>query len=149
MPTARAAQLAEPIAEVLARVRSVISGAGAVRSGDVDAPLHIAAPDGISGGDPASAAGAPASQAPGIDIGLRQLLPPQAAFDERAWEPALTDLECGAMDIAVAPLDSVPARFVARTLYEEDFVVVARARHPFAQKPTLDRFCRSGTWSCR
>ena len=46
------------------------------------------------------------------------------------------------MDIAIAPVDSVPARFVARTLFEEDFVVVARARHPFAAKPTLEQFCR-------
>ncbi len=46
------------------------------------------------------------------------------------------------MDIAIAPIDSVPARFVAHTLCEEDFVVVMRARHPFAAKPTLERFCR-------
>jgi hypothetical protein len=45
------------------------------------------------------------------------------------------------MDIAVLPVDAVPARFVARTLYEEDFVVAMRAEHPFRRNLTLDRFC--------
>ncbi len=40
VPTARAAQLAEPIAEVLARVRNVISSAEPFDAGKVRAPLH-------------------------------------------------------------------------------------------------------------
>ena len=47
------------------------------------------------------------------------------------------------MDIAVAPIDRAPPRFIAHTLYDEDFVVVARARHPFAARPTLERFCQA------
>ena len=47
------------------------------------------------------------------------------------------------MDIAVAPIDRTPPRFVTRVLYEEDFVVVARKRHPFALRPTLQRFCEA------
>ena len=47
------------------------------------------------------------------------------------------------MDIAVAPIDRTPPRFVTRVLYEEDFVVVARKRHPFAVKPTMQRFCEA------
>ena len=45
------------------------------------------------------------------------------------------------MDIAVIPSDHVPARFQSRTLYEEDFVVAVRAGHPFADDPTLERYC--------
>ncbi len=45
------------------------------------------------------------------------------------------------MDIAIAPLDDIPTRFVARTLYEEDFVMAARVGHEFANDPTLERFC--------
>ena len=83
-------------------------------------------------------------RAPGIDIGLRQLLPPSGGQSvEQAWLPALAELERGAMDIAVAPIDRVPPRFVTRILYEEDFVVVARKRHPFALRPTLQRFCEA------
>jgi DNA-binding transcriptional LysR family regulator len=81
---------------------------------------------------------------PGIDIGLRQLLPPSGGQSvERAWLPALAELERGAMDIAVAPIDRAPPRFATRVLYEEDFVAVMRKRHPFAAKPTLQRFCEA------
>jgi DNA-binding transcriptional LysR family regulator len=37
----------------------------------------------------------------------------------------------------------VPARFAARTLYEEDFVVAMRPGHPFADEPGLERYCRA------
>ena len=35
---------------------------------------------------------------------------------------------------------------LAHTLYDEDFVVVARARHLFAARPTLERFCQASIW---
>jgi DNA-binding transcriptional LysR family regulator len=143
VPTARAAQLAAPIAEVLARVRDVIAGAGVFDPARSTRRFIIAAPDGISSVILHPLLAILISRAPGIDIGLRQLLPPEGGRStETAWDPALADLENGAMDIAIAPVDSVPARFAARTLFEEDFVVVARARHPFAAKPTLEQFCR-------
>ncbi len=83
------------------------------------------------------------ARAPGIDIGLRQLLPPQGGQSvEQAWTPVFAELETGAMDIAVAPIDRAPPRFVVRTIYDEDFVVVARRGHPFAARPTLQRFCQ-------
>ena len=47
------------------------------------------------------------------------------------------------MDIAVLPCDDVPARFHARTLYEEDFILAIRVGHPFAQAPTLERYCEA------
>jgi len=143
VPTARAMQLAEPIAEVLARVRNVISSAGVFDPATSSRRFIIAAPDGISWVILHPLLALLKARAPGVDIGLRQLLPTQAnRSNEQAWEPALADLESGAMDIAIGPFDSVPARFAARTLLEEDFVVVAPARHPFAAKPTLDQFCR-------
>jgi DNA-binding transcriptional LysR family regulator len=143
VPTARAMQLAEPIAEVLARVRNVISSAGVFDPATSSRRFIIAAPDGISWVILHPLLALLKARAPGVDIGLRQLLPTQAnRSNEQAWEPALADLESGAMDVAIGPFDSVPARFAARTLLEEDFVVVAPARHPFAAKPTLDQFCR-------
>jgi DNA-binding transcriptional LysR family regulator len=53
----------------------------------------------------------------------------------------LDELETRAIDLAIVPLDDVPQRFAARTLYEEDFVVAARAGHPFAAEPSLERYC--------
>ena len=45
------------------------------------------------------------------------------------------------MDIAVLPLDEVPARFAKRTLFEEEFVVAARTGHPYQSRPGLKRYC--------
>jgi DNA-binding transcriptional LysR family regulator len=81
--------------------------------------------------------------APGIDIGVQQLLPiPGEQSIERAWQLAFDELETRALDIAIVPAPSVPARFVDRILYDEDFVIAMRAGHPFADDPTLERYCR-------
>ncbi|MGY3618792.1 LysR family transcriptional regulator [Bradyrhizobium sp. USDA 10063] len=144
VPTARATALAEPIAELLARARHVLAGAEPFDATKSARRFVIGAPDGVSSVFLPPLLAALQSRAPGIDIGLRQLLPPRGGQSvERAWMPVLAELESGTMDIAVAPIDLTPPRFVARPLYEEDFVVVARPRHPFAVRPTLERFCRA------
>jgi DNA-binding transcriptional LysR family regulator len=82
--------------------------------------------------------------APRVDIGLQQLLPPKTARSvERAWDETLANLEARELDVAIIPIDAVPARFVGRVLFEEDFVGVTRPGHPFARNPTLDRYCES------
>ena len=50
-------------------------------------------------------------------------------------------VETRAIDIAVLPVWEVPLRFVARRLYEEDFVVAMRKGHAFARNPSLSAFC--------
>jgi len=142
VPTARAMALAEPLADLLARVRNVLSSAAPFDAATSRRRFIIGAPDGSVLLKPLLAM--LRDRAPGIDIGLRQLLPPQGGHSvERAWTPVFAELDAGAMDIAIAPIDRAPPRFVARTIYEEDFVVVARARHPFTARPTLERFCRT------
>src|SRR5262245_16698219 len=119
VPTARATQLAEPVAEVLARVPKVMSSPVFLDPATSWRRFIGAAPDGISSVILHPLLAILKARAPGIDIGLRQLLPPRAIpSNELAWEPVLLELEAGAMDIAIAPLDSVPARFVARILHE-------------------------------
>ena len=44
------------------------------------------------------------------------------------------------MDVAIIPSDDIPARFVRRMLYEEEFVVAMRVGHPFARARTLNRY---------
>ena len=79
--------------------------------------------------------------APGIDIGLRQVLPSPVPSPERAWLGVLAELEAREMDIAVIPAEAGAARFHVRPLYDEDFVIGVRAGHSFAAEPTLERFC--------
>ncbi len=137
VPTARALELAEPVAEVLARVRNVVSTAEPFDPASSTRRFTIGAPDGISAVVLAPLLADLRQTAPGIDISLVQLLPSPA----RVWQSALTDLEARAMDIGIVPIDDVPARFAHRVLYEEDFVIAMRSGHPAARRLTLERFC--------
>lgn len=142
VPTARALELAGPVADILARVRNVISTAEPFDAAKSSRRFIIGAPDGISSVFMPSLLTLLRSRGPGIDVGLRQLLPPQGGRQiGRAWEPLFDELDGGAIDIAIAPVETAPARFVTEVIYQEDFVVVMRSRHPFAAKATLERFC--------
>jgi DNA-binding transcriptional LysR family regulator len=79
--------------------------------------------------------------APHVDIAIRQLLPKQGEHEPGvAWRAALVELESRAMDVAIVPTDDAPARFATRVLYQEDFVVGMRAKHPLARQLTLQRY---------
>jgi DNA-binding transcriptional LysR family regulator len=143
IPTERAADLAGPIADILARVRGVVSSADPFDAATSTRRFTIGAPDA------AAAVVLPAllkllgETAPGVNIAVRQLLPPASArSNEQAWRPVLDALEAPGIDVALVPLREVPPRFAAQTLYEEDFVIAAQAGHPFARDPSLERFCR-------
>jgi DNA-binding transcriptional LysR family regulator len=137
VPTARANELAGPIAEVLARVRSVIATAAPFDPSTSTRRFAIGAPDGISAVVLRPLLAALSRVAPRIDISVRQILPSPA----RVWEMALADLEARAMDVAIIPSDDIPPRFEKRFMYEEDFVIAMRRGHAFAADPTLKRFC--------
>jgi DNA-binding transcriptional LysR family regulator len=142
VPTARATELAAPIADILAQVRSIISTAEPFDPIRSTRRFALGAPDAASAVFLPPLLAGLRRAAPGIDISMRQLLPtPGELSPERAWRNAFTDLEARAMDIAVIPSDYIPARFHARTLYEEDFVIAVRAGHRFADSPTLERYC--------
>jgi DNA-binding transcriptional LysR family regulator len=137
-PSDRAMQLAGPIAEILARVRGVVASAEPFDPARSTRRFTIGAPDGASLVFLPLVFDHLRRAAPHVDLRVRQLLPkPGEASAELAWREALADLEGRTLDIAVIPSSVVPVRFLARTLYEEDFVVAMRARHPFASDPSL------------
>jgi DNA-binding transcriptional LysR family regulator len=140
VPTARAEELAAPVADVLARVRSVISTAEPFDPATCTRRFTIGAPDGVSAVFLLPLLAELRERAPGIDVSVRQLLPTRGETSpERAWRSAFAELEARAMDIAIIPSGQIPARF----LYEEDFVIAMRAGHPFADDPTLKRYCET------
>ncbi|MBX4874290.1 LysR family transcriptional regulator [Rhizobium bangladeshense] len=142
VPTARALELSAPIADVLARVRNVLSAAEPFDPASSTRRFTIGAPDGISAVLLAPVLGELARTAPGIDISIRQLLPtPGETRPERAWRGAFADLDDRVTDIAVIPTGQIPERFHVGGLYDEDFVVAMRAGHAFADEPTLARYC--------
>lgn len=142
VPTARATEIAAPISEILARVRSVVSTAGPFEAASSTRRFAIGAPDGVSAVLLSPLLAELRRTAPGIDISLRQLLPAQGETAEGlAWRAAFSELEARTMDMAILPSADIPARFFRRSLYEEDFVIAMRALHPLARRPTLKRFC--------
>ncbi|WP_439494983.1 LysR family transcriptional regulator [Bosea sp. (in: a-proteobacteria)] len=142
VPTARATELAAPITAVLAQVRNVISTAEPFDPARSTRRFTIGAPDGVSAVFLPELLAELREQAPNIDICVRQLLPLRGETSpERAWQSTFSELEAREMDIAIMPSDHIPRRFHQRTLYEEDFIVAMRAGHPFADEPTLQRYC--------
>ncbi|MET0722562.1 MAG: LysR family transcriptional regulator [Tardiphaga sp.] len=142
VPTERASQLAMQVSEILARVRGVVSTATPFDPRHSARRFVIGAPDGISSVFLPPLLEALREMAPGVDVGLRQLLPTQGSVAiDLAWKDALKELEDRAMDIAIVPLEDVPARFYKRTLYEDDFVIAMRKGHSFRHNSNLKRYC--------
>jgi DNA-binding transcriptional LysR family regulator len=52
-------------------------------------------------------------------------------------------LDRRAIDLALTPLLSPPARFATSDLYVDDFVVAARVGHPYLKRPSLDAYCQA------
>lgn len=134
VPTDRARQLAAPVADILERTRQVMENAQRFDPGKSTRRFVIGAPDAVSAVILPSLLTALRRDAPGIDIGVRNLV--------GQFELALTELDQRSLDIALLPFNEVPARFVTRTLFEEeDFVIVRRAGHPMGARVTLARYC--------
>ncbi|NOJ38481.1 LysR family transcriptional regulator [Bradyrhizobium australiense] len=142
VPTERACQLATSVAEILARIRGVVSTATPFDPRHSTRRFVIGAPDGISSVILHPLLETLREVAPGVDVGIRQLLPAQGFTAlHLAWKDAVKEVEDRTIDIAIIPLDDVPVRFHKQTLYEEEFVVAVRKGHPFQRTPTLKRYC--------
>lgn len=142
VPTDRATELAAPVAEILARVRSVIASAEPFDSSRSTRRFVVGAPDGASSVFLPPLLAQVRLEAPGVDISIRQLLPrPGEPSPALAWRDTIAELEARTMDVAVVPFDDFPVRFVVDTIYEEDFVIALRAGHPFASDPSLENYC--------
>jgi DNA-binding transcriptional LysR family regulator len=142
VPTDRATELAAPVAEILARVRSVISSAEPFDPSSSTRRFVIGAPDGASSVFLPPLLALARREAPGIAISIRQLLPRHGERSSAlAWLDAIAELEARAMDVAVIPFDDFPVRFAVDTIYEEDFVIAARVGHSFVRDRSLENYC--------
>src|SRR5688500_6639945 len=94
VPTARASELAGPVAGLLARTRSILAVAAPYDPATSKRRFTIGAPDGVSAVLLPSLLATLAATAPGIDLATRQLLPAQGETDpERAWSPVFAQLD--------------------------------------------------------
>lgn len=129
-PSARATELAPAVAEVLARVRAIVGVALPFDSGTSTRRFAIGAPDAIATVVLPPVLAAVRREAPGVVVNVVEVEP----------SATLAALDARTVDIACYPLEDLPARFEARELYEEDFVIAVRARHPLGKQPSLDRY---------
>ena len=132
-PTERARQLATPIADILERARQVMSEARGFDPGTSSRRFVIGAPDGAYAVLLPLLLAEIRRSAPAIDLGMLNLV--------GRFEGALTDLDERKLDVAIVPIPDIPARFVARNLYDEDFVIVRRGGSPAPRKFTLAQYC--------
>jgi len=131
VPTERAEQLAEPIAEILQRVRGVLSNAVGFDAGRSTRRFMVGGPDAVLSAVLPSLLTKLAQLAPKVDLSTRLILP----------QSALADLDARQADLVIEPLMEVPPRFVMARLYDEDFCIALRAGHPLAKRLTLARYC--------
>jgi DNA-binding transcriptional LysR family regulator len=132
-PTEKARQLAGPIADILERARQVMGEAQGFDPATSRRRFIIGAPDGVHAVLLPKLLAQIRRGAPGIDLATINLV---GRFDE-----ALTGLDERRLDVAIIPLADIPARFVARNLYDEDFVIVRRAGGKAPRKLTLAQYC--------
>jgi DNA-binding transcriptional LysR family regulator len=136
VPTTRAIALAEPIARILAQVRTVVGDSAPFDAATSSRRFMIGAADGMSAVILPPLMKAIQRKAPKIDIAIRHL-------QTDPWDQAFADLDARSVDIAVLPYADIPARFVARPLYDEDFVIAMRSGHPLARALTLKKYCEA------
>lgn len=129
VPTDRARQLAGPVSEVLERARQVMAQAEAFDPLRSTRRFLIGAPDAASAVLLPPLMARVRREAPGVDLGVLNWV--------GRFEEALAELDAKKMDVALLPMAKVPARFVSRFLFDEDFVLVARQGHPLAKKVTM------------
>ena len=131
VPTARAEELALPIADILQRIRGVVRSSDGFDPKRSNRRFTIGAPDAVLLEVVPPLLTRLAERAPGVDLHLRTTLP----------QSALADLDARHADLMLQPLDDVPPRFLATPLYEEEFAIAMRAGHPVAARLTLARYC--------
>lgn len=131
VPTERALELSLPIADILQRVRNVISNAEGFDPATSSRRFTIGAPDAVFPLVLPSLFSALAKSGPRIDLSMRIVLP----------QAALASLDAREVDLAIEPMEDVPARFTTTPLYEEEFVIAMRKDHPLRSRLTLTQYC--------
>ena len=144
VPTERALELGEPVAEIIARVEQLIGSATPFDPEKSSRRFTIGAPDAVLVSATGPLLRSMAAAAPHIDIGLIHLMPaPRDGAIGEPWQQCLDMLERRELDVAMLPLPSVSPRFEARSLYEEEFVLAMRKGHRLSRAPTHAAFAQS------
>lgn len=144
VPTSRALELGEPVAEILVRIGKLVASAVPFDPAKSRRRFAIGGPDAVIASVMVPLLERLGAKAPQVDIGLVHLMLEQRGGSvDQPWQGSLEKLEKRDIDVAMLPLSVVPPRFEARRLYDEDFVVAMRKGHAFARSPTQAAYCKS------
>jgi DNA-binding transcriptional LysR family regulator len=132
-PTPRALELREPLAELVASARRLISRSQRFDPATSERRFALSAPDSAALVLLPPLLRRLARNAPRVDLEVA------AAGPDRPFEA----LERGDLDVAIGRFDTVPAGFVAEPLYREEFVCIVRRDHPLVgRRMTLPTYTR-------
>ena len=129
-PTQRSMEMAARVAEILSQARGLIAesepfdprlSSRRFTIGTVDAIATDLLPDLLSRLEAAGTS---------VSVGVRQIFPQETVHA----------LDGGKIDLALMPPMGWPARFDVRHLYDESFVIAARAGHPMISQLTLESY---------
>jgi DNA-binding transcriptional LysR family regulator len=134
VPTAKAEFLAAQIGEILAQVRNVVAMTETFDPKNTRRRFVIGAIPGTAIVILSHLVERLRGAAPGIDLTIR----------DTTEGTTFGELDDRVIDVALTHLDNIPARFDARPLYSEKFVVVMRVGHPLASDMCLSAFTRAG-----
>ena len=126
-PTQRAIELTAPIGEILERARGLVAEAEPFDPQLSDRRFMIGTVDAIATGLLPDLLSRLQSAGSSVSVGVRQIFP----------QETVGALDSGKIDLAVMPPMGWPARFAVKPLYEERFVIAARAGHPLVAQMTL------------
>jgi DNA-binding transcriptional LysR family regulator len=144
-PTARAAELAEPIADILARVGAVVASAHPFDPKTSRRRFVIGTLDALAALFLPGLLAHVRQRAPGIDLAVREAAPEAGAMTaERGWDSVRAQLDARTLDLAVIPAAKSAPRIARKRINHTKFVTAARRGHPFLRRPTLDHFCECG-----
>jgi DNA-binding transcriptional LysR family regulator len=142
VPTTRALQLGEPVSDILTRIGGLVASAIPFDPSISTRRFKIGAPEAVLTWLTTPFLQRLNRRAPRVDVGLLHLMPSERSPGKDPWQDSLQKLEKRDIDIAVLPRQSVPARFAACRLYDEDFVVAMQKGHRFERSSTITEFCR-------
>ena len=144
VPTSRALELGEPVAEILARIGNVMASAVPFDPATSRRRFVIGGPDAVIASLMTPLLERLGIRAPHVDISLVHLMPIQSGSSgDGPWQGSLEKLEKREIDVAILLLGVMSPRFEARRLYDEDFVVALRKGHASARSLTQAAYCKA------
>lgn len=132
-PTGRALELAPRIEALIGLAHEAVAGNSAYNPARSTRRFHIGGLENVMPTIAAPLISTLEAEAPAASVMFRFLLP----------DDALAALASGDIDLAIGQFKDCPEGMVRETLFQDRYVVVARAGHPMLREPLdLERFCQ-------